>query len=63
MLCVIFYCELFIDRLPRLGKRELFFLISLTWQLCGFCKAGFPLPVGAWDWLRYFIVSLHGPSI
>ena len=26
--------------------------------LCGFCLERFPLPLGAWDGLRYFIVAL-----
>ena len=25
--------------------------------LCGFCLERFPLPLGAWDGLRYFIVA------
>ena len=24
-----------------------------------FCSESFPIPVGAWDGLRYFIVALH----
>ena len=31
--------------------------------LCAFCSERFPLPVGAWDGLRYFIVVLPAPSI
>ena len=31
--------------------------------LCGFCPERFPLPLGAWDGLRYFIVALPEPSI
>ena len=31
--------------------------------LCGFCLESFPLPLGAWDGLRYFIVALPEPSI
>ena len=31
--------------------------------LCGFCLERFPLPLGAWDGLRYFIVALPEPSI
>ena len=31
--------------------------------LCGFCLGGFPLPLGAWGGLRYFIVALPVPSI
>ena len=30
---------------------------------CGFCLERFPLPLGAWDGLRYFIVALPEPSI
>ena len=30
---------------------------------CGFCFERFPLPLGAWGGLRYFIVALPGPSI
>ena len=31
--------------------------------LCGFCLERFPLPLGAWNGLRYFIVALPEPSI
>ena len=31
--------------------------------LCGFCLERFPLPLRAWDRLRYFIVALPEPSI
>ena len=31
--------------------------------ICGFCLERFPLPLGAWDGLRYFIVALPEPSI
>ena len=31
--------------------------------LCVFCLERFPLPLGAWDGLRYFIVALPEPSI
>ena len=27
------------------------------------CLERFPLPLGAWDGLRYFIMALPGPSI
>ena len=49
------------DQLPRLGKRKLFLLLSFTCS--GFCSEVFPLPLGAWDGQRYFIVALPGPSI
>ena len=32
-------------------------------KLYGFCLERFPLPLGAWDGLRYFIVTLPEPSI
>ena len=32
-------------------------------KLCGFCSERFPLLLGAWDGLRYFIVALTWPSI
>ena len=32
-------------------------------KLCRFRSKGFPLPLGAYDRLRYFIVALLGPSI
>ena len=32
-------------------------------SLCGFCLERFPLPLGAWDGLRYFIMALPEPSI
>ena len=31
--------------------------------LCGFCLERFPLPLGTWDGLPYFIVALPEPSI
>ena len=31
---------------------------KLHYALCGFCLERFPLPPGAWDGLRYFIVAL-----
>ena len=48
------------DQLPPLGKRELICLLLFTcnYMLCGFCLERFPLPLGAWDGLRYFIVTL-----
>ena len=32
-------------------------------SLCGFCLERFPLPQGAWDGPRYFIVALPEPFI
>ena len=30
---------------------------------CGLCNEGFPVPLGAWDGLCYFIVTFPWPSI
>ena len=30
---------------------------------CGLCNEGFPLPLGAWDGLCYFIVTHPWPSL
>ena len=49
--------------LPRLGKRELICLLSFTCKYVVYVWRGFPLPLGAWDGLRYFIVALPEPSI
>ena len=51
------------DLLPRLGMRELICLLSFTCNCVISVRKGFPLPLGAWDGLRYFIVVLPGPSI
>ena len=48
-----------VDQLPRLGKRELICLLLFT---CYYVER-FPLPLGAWDGLCYFIVALPEPSI
>ena len=50
------------DQFPRLGKRA--YLSPIVYlYLCGFCSERFPLPLGAWDGLRYFIVALPVSSI
>ena len=51
------------DQLPRLGKRELICLLLFTWYYVVSVLERFPLPLGAWDGLRYFIVTLPEPSI
>ena len=50
------------DQLSRLGIREQIGLLLFT---CNYVVSvgGFPLPLGAWDGLRYFIVALPEPSI
>ena len=50
------------DQLPRLGKRELICLLLFTCNYVVSVWMRFPLPLGAWDGLRYFIVALPEPS-
>ena len=38
-------------------------LSTVVYLKCGFCSERLPLPVGAWDGLRYFIVPSPEPSI
>ena len=58
------YVSCNIDQLPRLGKKELivFFHLLVT-VIMWFLFGEVPLPLGAWDGLRYFIVARPGPSI
>ena len=36
-------------------------ITSFSAFACGLCNEGFPLPLGAWDGLCYFIVTYHWP--
>ena len=50
--------------ITSIGEEKAFFCYCLlVITVCGFCSEGFPLPLGAWKGLRYFIVALPGPSI
>ena len=61
---VVFSYITVVDQLPRFGKRELICLLFLTCNyVCGFCLERFPLPLGAWDGIHYFIMALPEPSI
>ena len=62
ILLLVIYMQAVVDQLPRLGKRKLIcllFLLVILW----FLLERFPLPLGALDRLRYFIVALPEPSI
>ena len=67
VLCCILYSIVSVwavaDRLPRLGKRELICLLSFACNCVLSVRGSFPLPLGAWGGLRYFIVTLPWPSI
>ena len=47
----------------RLAKRLLIFSAIIYLYLSDFCSGEFPLQLGAWDGLYYFIVALPGHSI
>ena len=52
------------DQSPRLGKRELICLLLFTCKyVVSQCLERFPLPLGTWAGLRYFIVGLPELSI
>ena len=63
ILLLFIYMLTVVDQLPRLGKRELICLLLFTCNYVVSVWRGFPLPLGAWDGLRYFIMSLPEPSI
>ena len=50
------------DQLPRLGRRELIYLLLFTCNYVVSVLRGF-LFIGALDGLSYFIVALPEPSI
>ena len=43
--------------------RESWFVCCCLPVVVWFLFGGFPLPLGAWDGLRYFVVALPEPSI
>ena len=49
--------------ITSVGKERANLSAIVYLYLCGFCSERFPLPLGAWDGLRYFIVALPGPAI
>ena len=63
----VFFCWLFICKrwwISYLGwGRESLFICYCLLVIMWFLFERFPLPLGAWDRLRYFIVALPEPSI
>ena len=49
--------------ITSVGEERANLTIVVYLYLCGFCSEKFPLPLGAWDGLRYFIAALPEPSI
>ena len=46
-----------------IGEERANLSASVYPYLCGFCLERVPLPLGAWDGLRYFIVAHPEPSV
>ena len=54
-LLLFIYMLTVVDQLPRLGKRELICLLLFTCNNVVSVWRGFPLPLGAWDGLRFLL--------
>ena len=63
VLLLVIYVWAVADQLPRLRKRGLIFLLSITCNYVVSVLRGFVFPFGDLDGLRYFIVALPVPSI
>ena len=64
--CIFFVVYLFVNgsgSITSVGEERANLSAVVYLYLCGFCLERFPLPLGAWDGLRYFIVALPEPSI
>ena len=59
--CLLFKClQALADKSPQWGEA----VSAIDYSLyCCFCSNEFPLPLGAWERLCYFIMALSGPSI
>ena len=49
--------------ITSVGEERANLSVVVYLKLYGFCLERFPLPLGAWDGLRYFIVALPEASI
>ena len=49
--------------ITSVGEERAYLSVFVYLELYSFCSERFPLPLGAWDGLRYFIVALSKPSI
>ena len=63
----VFFCCLFMcngsGSITSVGEERANLSAVVYLSLCGFCLGRFPIPLGAWDGLRYLIVALPEPSI
>ena len=61
-----FVVYLYVDgsgSISSVGEERAYLSAVFYLKLCGFCLERFPLPLGPWGGLRYFIVALPEPSI
>ena len=66
VICILFVVYLYVNgsgSITWVGVERGNLSAAVYLYLCGFCLERFPLPLGAWDGLRYFIVALPEPSI
>ena len=66
VICIFFFILLYVngsELITSVGEERANLSAVVYLKLCGFCLERLPLPLGAWDWLRYFIVALPEPSI
>ena len=47
--------------ITSVGEERANFSSIVYLQLCGFSSELFPLSLGTWDWLHYFILALPWP--
>ena len=57
----VFYCVSCSGSITSVVEERISF--TFNYVVSVFCLERFPLPLGSWDGLRYFIVALDGPSI
>ena len=56
-------CILFVScngSITSVGEERANLSVIVYLQLCGFCSERFPLPLGAWDGLRYLLRQFLG---
>ena len=66
VICIFFFVYLYVDGsgpITSVGEERANLSAVVYLSLCGFYLERFPLSLGAWDGLRFFIVVLPEPSI
>ena len=63
ILLLFIYVLTVVDQFTSVGEERANLSAVVCLWLCGCCLERFPLPLGAWNGLCYFIVALPEPSI